>query len=106
MTANHKNPGTTNPADQSYPAVVSPSAPRSPASSPTVTSTGDLQLPSNLTTWAAPNRSRGLAANVDAGSASQVRSQPATVAETRPPTRNVLADAGRPGGLPVNVMIR
>ncbi len=104
--ANHQNPGTTNPADQSYPAVIAPSAPRTPSSASTVNSTGDMQLPSQLTTRAAPSTSRGLAANVDAGSASQVRTQPPTVAETRPPARNITANTSRPGGLPINVIIR
>ena len=50
MSTNHANPGTTNPADQSYPAVPH--------------------------TQAAKSTGRGLAANVDAGSVNHAKFMP------------------------------
>jgi hypothetical protein len=102
----HTNPGTINPADQAYPAVLPPQLPPTPASAAVVNANGELQLPSMLTVWSAPSSVLGLAANVHAGSASQVRAQAPVTADTRPPARDVHPGAGRPGGLPANVNIR
>jgi hypothetical protein len=104
--SDHMNPGTTNPANQSYPAVKSSPAPRAPASASAKSSTGEMQFPALRTTRAAPSPTRGLPAEINAGHASHVRSQPAALAETRPPAKNIDACTNRPGGLPINVIIR
>jgi len=103
---NVQNPGTTNPADQSYAPNLQPSRPQEPASSSLTNSSGDIQLPAQPSTVATSGGPRGLPVEVNAGSASQVRTQPPTVAETFPPAQNILADGDRPGGLPVNVMVK
>lgn len=103
---NHQNPGTTNPADQSFPPNLQPSAPSSPASSSTINSSGDLQLPCQHSTSAPTGGPQGLPTEVNAGHSSQVRSQPAVIAETFPPARSVAAGTDRPGGLPKNVNVR
>lgn len=103
---NHQNPGTTNPADQSYPPTLRPSTPTTPASSSTINSSGDLQLPCQNTAVAPTGGPQGLPAEVNAGHASQIRSQPAVVAETFPPARSVSANTDSPGGLPKNVNVK
>lgn len=77
----YTNPGTTNPANQSYPAAPPPAAPK--AKTP-----------------------QGLPAEVNAGHASQVKTLPVAIAETQPRSKDVHAGANRPGGLPINVNIR
>lgn len=104
--SDHCNPGTTNPADQSYPAVVPPAAPQVPASAATKSSTGEIQVPALRASKAAPSTILGLAMEVNAGHASQVHALPIVVAETLPPAKNINADTNRPSGLPINVNIR
>ena len=104
-TSSHNNPGTTSPADQSFPAVQRSRAVAPPASASAVQSSGELQLPGLRPTQAAASPVRGLAVEVMAGNASQVRAMPPEVAETTPPARDVQAGNNRPGGLPINVMI-
>jgi hypothetical protein len=106
MDNNHQNPGTTNPADQAYPRAAEPTQPTAQASASATTSDGELQLPSLQPVHAAHSDVRGLPAEVNAGHASQVRSQSPGIAANRPPARDVLADCHHPGGLPVNVNIR
>lgn len=103
---NVQNPGTTNPADQSFATREPPSRPQGPASSSLTNSSGDIQLPSQPSTVAASGGPLGLPVEVNAGNSSQVRTQPPTIAETFPPARNILAGNDRPGGLPVNVMVK
>ncbi len=102
----HTNPGTTNPANQAFPAPLPPPAPHAPASTAAKSSTGEMQIPRLHTTKAPPSAILGLPVEIHAGSASQVKPQPAEVAETRPPAKNIDAGKSRPGGLPVNVTIR
>jgi hypothetical protein len=106
MNNNHVNPGTTNPADQAYPRAAEPQQPAGQASTAATTSDGELQLPSLQPVHAAHSDVRGLPSEINAGHASQVRSQSPKVAETRPPAKNVMADCHHPGGLPTNVNIR
>jgi hypothetical protein len=103
---NVQNPGTTNPADQSYAPNLLPSRPQGPASTSAVNSSGDIQLPAQQASVAASGGPQGLPAEVNAGHSSQVRSQPPTIAATYPPARNVQAGTDRPGGLPANVMVK
>jgi hypothetical protein len=103
---NVQNPGTINPADQSYAPNLQPSRPQGPASSSTVNSSGDVQLPAQQASLAACGGPQGLATEVNAGHSSQVKSQPPSIATTYPPARNVQAGTDRPGGLPVNVMVK
>jgi len=102
----HLNPGTIDPANQAYPAPRQSQAPRAPASAAAKCSTGELQLPALRVSPAAPSSTIGLPAEIHAGHASHVRSQPATIAETSPRAKNIDAGSNRPGGLPINVIIR
>jgi len=102
----HKNPGTTNPADQAFPACITPQTPATPSSASTTNSTGEQQLPSRLAVWAKPVPGRGLPAEVHAGHSSHVRSSRPAIAATRPPAKDVHAGNSRPGGLPKNVNIK
>lgn len=107
MNNQHINPGTTNPADQSYPAAGISSPPAAPGPrAANGASCGELQLPAIGPTRALPVAGLGLAAEVRAADASQVCQIEVTVVETRPPTREVDTVQRRPGGLPKNVMIR
>jgi hypothetical protein len=101
-----KNPGTQDPADQAFPAPDTLRRATAPASSAATCSTGEVDLPALRPHLSTPLPGRGLAAEIMADSSSQVRSVAPHVAETRPPARDVRADAGRPGGLPTNVIIR
>ena len=115
--SDHQNPGTTNPADQSYPAVQLPDLPAPPASAAATTSNGEQQRSSYLTTEAVPSIVRGLPVEVNAGDASQVRYQPPVASATpasgptatsdgeqqRPALHHAAADACPVRGLPVDV---
>jgi len=106
MLNNHQNPGTTNPADQAYPAAANPQTAPTQASASATSSDGELQLPAMQAAQAEPSATRGLPDEVHAGSTSQVRKQPPRVVENMPPARDVQAGSHHPGGLPVNVYIR
>jgi hypothetical protein len=82
MSSDHANPGTTNPADQSYPAVPH--------------------------TRVAESTGRGLAANVDAGSANHAKFMSPVEAPATPPAGKLVhAAGGKPGGgLAINVNIK
>ena len=105
-TTTHSNPGTTNPADQSYPSVPVSRAISPPASASVVNSDGGIQLPGLKPAWAAQSAVIGLPVEVQAGSVSHVRASEPVVAEVIPSTRTVNGNPSRPGGLPANVMIR
>jgi len=102
------NPGTVNPADQAFPAAGTNAVPAtSPASASTTSSTGELQLPCLPVSRAAPVPGQGLAKNVRAGDASQVKNLPVDVALALPPAKNVTGGGVHPGtGLAANVCIR
>lgn len=107
MNNHSTNPGTVNPADQSFPAAgISPIPPATSARAAGNASNGEIQSPAQGPVWAEPVAGLGLPANVNAGDASQVRQVEASVAETMPPARNVDGGQQRPGGLPANVCIR
>ena len=82
MSKDHANPGTTNPADQSYPAVPH--------------------------TQVAESTGRGLAANVDAGAANHARHMPPVEAPLAPPAGKLIHSVSGQtgGGLAVNVNIK
>lgn len=102
------NPGTTNPADQSYPAIPSTQAASEPASAALTSSTGEMQLRDLRETPTAEVTGRGLAAEVHAGSASQAVHIPPIQAPAAPPAGRLMhgASGQLKGGLPVNVMIK
>jgi len=102
----HANPGTVNPADQSYPAVQTDDAPKEPSSAALTTSTGENFFPGVMTTPAKECSVHGLAIEVNAGSVSHVRAMPPEQAVGTPPAKDVNASSSRPGGLPINVYIR
>jgi hypothetical protein len=82
MSKDLSNPGSTNPADQSYPAVPH--------------------------TQVAESTGRGLAANVDAGAANHARFMPPTEAPLAPPAGKLVHSGSNQtgGGLAVNVNIK
>jgi hypothetical protein len=131
--SDHYNPGSVNPASQSFPAVSPRNTMSGPGTGAVTCSSGDAQVPgltatvaervggAGLTTTSsgeyqfrsekrdvdAVTSHRGLARNVSAGAASQVRAPAEVVADQLPDlAKQVDACAGRPGGLPANVMIR
>lgn len=101
----HTNPGVVDVSRQAYappPGTVPPPSSRAALSS----STGERQYPAARETPRTESTGRGLPVNVDACSQSCVLPSPALVADTSPPARDVSAGARRPGGLPVEVMIK
>lgn len=100
----HTNPGLVSPADQGYP--MAPSAPATPSSAPLVSSDGDGQrLDLRGEVVAAPSP-LGLTVQVNVAAQNCAMYSPPAVAETQPPSVDVHAGTGRPGGLPKNVCIR
>jgi len=104
--SDHANPGTVNPADQSYPAVQTDNAPKEPSSVALTTSTGESFFPGVVASPADQCEVHGLAIEVNAGSVSHVRAMPPTQAVGTPPAKDVNTSGSRPGGLPINVYIR
>jgi hypothetical protein len=129
MNTTSTNPGTVDPSRQCFPPP--PQQAQVPSSAPLRSSNGENQFPAVRQAAAAPASGTGLPAEVRPSNdccarplATSVaspspRGLPAEVSPgccTRPtvtdvatPTstpRDVRADAGRPGGLPVNVCIR
>lgn len=103
----HANPGTVNPADQSYPAVQISHLPTEPASSGLVTSTGEGFYPGVVAAPADACEVHGLAIEVNAGSVSHVKAMPPEQAVGTPPVRDVKTNTARPGsGLPANIYIK
>jgi hypothetical protein len=102
----HANPGTVNPADQSYPSVGTNNLPQEPSSSALTTSTGENFFPGVTASPADQCEVHGLPIEVHAGSVSHVRAMPPTQAVGTPPAKDVNASGSRPGGLPINVYIR
>ena len=102
----HANPGTVNPADQSYPAVKTDNLPQEPSSAALTTSTGEMFFPGVVAAPADQCEVHGLAIEVNAGSVSHVRAMAPVEAVGTPPAQDVNPSASRPGGLPINVYIR
>lgn len=103
LLTDHKNPGTTDPSGQAYPPVL-PSA-STPCSCPLTQSTGETQRPATVPGRAAASP-RGLPVNVDACSQNLSRPVPNTVAAPSPPAKNSRPGERRPGGIPVEVMVK
>lgn len=103
--ANHVNPGLVDVSAQAF--APPPGQAPPPSSAPLTSSNGELQLPASRQTEQSLPTGRGLPANVDVSKQSLVRpSPPQEPTDSRPPARDVAAGNARPGGLPVNVMIK
>ena len=102
----HANPGTVNPADQSYPAVPTGNLPQEPSSAALVTSTGESFFPGVVASQADACEVHGLAIEVHAGSVSHVRAMAPEKVVGTSPAKDVSANTSRPGGLAIDVFIR
>lgn len=100
----HTNPGVVDVTKQAF--SPPPDAPPPPSRAALSSSTGENQYPAARETLRAASTGRGLPADVNVCSQSSVMPSPETVAETRPPARDVSAEDRRPGGLPVEVMVK